>query len=350
MLGLRFHFLHSYPEPSKRNSEGLADRVGVWALGQGWGGLAWSIHLYRCSESDGRLCDFHFRGWILITCNQNQCTRLYFKRSSFLKALSLCLCRDPAKQQTENPHVTSLGLQHLKTGWQVGALQGEKRGKHCENHVLVIILAELENGLHLQLIRLTQLWLQMESLAPATTNVCWTCVVILPLNTTTCMTYFVFSWPLDWKTIKTTSALLSDWIRGKEQVSLVSFRLCLGYRVTAANHFPTPWKSDPEHEFSTGKSGLTHSKTKVPSDLGSNLRSPPLFILYIFNPLSQPLIGSVGAFFQVIPNPVWNYFIFHLVVYLCQGNNLSKRAGTMCLPPPPIHPQEHLVGASVDSY
>lgn len=78
----------------------------------------------------------------------------------------------------------------------------------------------------------------MESLAPATSNVCWTCVVILPLNTTTCMTYFVFSWPLDWKTIKTTSALLSDWIKGKEQVSLVSFRPCLGIELQLLTTFP----------------------------------------------------------------------------------------------------------------
>lgn len=119
---------------------------------------------------------------------------------------------------------------HLKTGWQVGALQREKKGKHRKYCVLVTVLAELENKrLRLQLIRLTQLRLQMEPPAPATSNGCWTCVVILPLNTTTCMAYLIFSWPLDWKTIRTTSALLSSGIRGKEQVSPASFRLCPGY-------------------------------------------------------------------------------------------------------------------------
>lgn len=147
----------------------------------------------------------------------------------------------PNSKHKPSCHVTgTLLFKNRMAGWG-GALQREKRGKHCKSCILVTALAELENRhLHLQLIRLTQLRLQMESLAPATSSVGWTCVLLLPLNITTCVTYFVFSWPLGWKTIKTTSALLSNWIGGKEQASLVSLRLCLGNPVTATNHFPTP--------------------------------------------------------------------------------------------------------------
>lgn len=142
---------------------------------------------------------------------KSSCTDFYFKRSNFSGALHLCLCGDQANTANRIPHAMLPAVPHVKMGRQVGALQREKKGKHCKYCVLVTVLAELENKrLHLQLIRLTPLRLQMESPAPATTNGCWTCVVILPLNTTTCMTYLIFSWPLDWKTIRTTSALLSS--------------------------------------------------------------------------------------------------------------------------------------------
>lgn len=42
---------------------------------------------------------------------------------------------------------------HLKTGWQVGALQRETRERHWKYRVLVTVLAELENRhLHVPLI------------------------------------------------------------------------------------------------------------------------------------------------------------------------------------------------------
>lgn len=139
-------------------------------------------------------------------------------------------------QQTPSRHViSSSALKNRMAGW---GLTKREEGKNIVNIVcLWPFWLNLKTGVFIcSIIRLTQLRSQIASPAPATC----TCVVILPLNTTTCMTYLVFPWPLDWKTIKTTSALLSNWIRGKEQVSLVSFRLCLGYSVTAANHFPTP--------------------------------------------------------------------------------------------------------------
>ena len=210
-----------------------------------------------------------------------------FHRSKVLRALNLSLPVWWSSPNKPSCHVTStLPFKNRMAGWG-GALRREKRGKHCKSCILVTALAELENRrLHLQLIRLTQLRLQMESLAQATSSVGWTCVILLPLNITTCMTYFVFSWPLGWKTVKTTSALLSNWIRGKEQASLVSLRLCLGNPVTAANHFPTPknpiWM---EREFSAGSSALNQSKTKLPSDLGSGMWSPPWYIPCVSNSL-----------------------------------------------------------------
>lgn len=182
----------------------------------------------------------------------------------------------------------------------------------------------------------------MDSFAPSTTNVCWTCVVILPLNTTTWMTYFVFSWPLDWKTIKTTSALLSDWIRGKEQLSLASFRWCLGYQVTAANHFPTPEESDPEHELSTGN---PVSLTQGPNCL---LILAPKCEVHPPTSCASPIRycnPCFGIFFLVVLNPVGNDFSFHLVFCLFHHECSLQEGGTRVPPPPQSPMHSHSSGA-----
>lgn len=115
----------------------------------------------------GGLCSLQILGTgYRSTVTKSSCTNLFFHRSNVLRALNLCLCGDQAETANRNPHVMSPALWHSKIEWQVGgALQREKRENHCKYCVLVTVLAELENRpLHLQLIRLTQLRLQMESL------------------------------------------------------------------------------------------------------------------------------------------------------------------------------------------
>lgn len=201
------------------------------------------------------------------------------KICNFWRALTLCLCGDQANTANRNPHIMSPALQHWKSGWQLRALQRLKRTKHGKYCVLMTVLAEPENRhLYLQLIRLTQLHLQMESPAPATTTICWTCVVILPLNSTTCMTYFVFSWSLDWKTIKTTSALASDWLRRKQLVPLYrpsDHAWDIRLQLLTLSHSLRIWSWTRVFYWELGSRSL---KTKLPSDLGSSRWSPPSHI------------------------------------------------------------------------
>lgn len=57
------------------------------------------------------------------------CMDFCFKRPNVLGPLNLCSCGDQATMANRHPHVMSPAVRHLKTGWQVEALQREKREK-----------------------------------------------------------------------------------------------------------------------------------------------------------------------------------------------------------------------------